>query len=486
MHSGSSLKKARIRRGWWAAIAVVPLLSLSVLPQHAGALGTSPWRQYLFGQTHTSYNGSDTAITAANATSLQLLWHFNPPAQTMPGQPGKDFFAGPVVVDGKVFIGANTGVLYALDEATGQVQWEHFLGYQPSLNCAGYGVVSTATVATDPATSKLTVYVGAGDGYLYALDAATGEQVWASQVVRVSSTKNAGMVFSSPTVSRGHVYIGMSSNCDFPLIRGGLRMFDQKTGHLLLTHYTVKKGSKGGSIWSSAALTSDGRTVFVSTGNAEGNQNLEGETESIVRLDAKTLATQDMWQVPLAERTFDDDFGGSPTLFSIPTPEGDKAMVGACNKNGFYYAWDAGNLAAGPVWKFKIGEVGHGAGRCLGAAAFDGQRLYIGGPATTVDSQPVSGSVAALDPATGNVLWQLGLAASVQSSVSLAGGGVVAVPIWDQSTTSGLSVKLVDAATGTLVTTLFGNSEVFGQPAFSDGLLFLASYNKGINAYHLP
>ena len=58
-------------------------------------------------------------------------WHWQPGPPTKPGQPSQYLFASPTVYDGSVYIGSNTGVFTALDEATGHVEWKRFLGFVP-------------------------------------------------------------------------------------------------------------------------------------------------------------------------------------------------------------------------------------------------------------------------------------------------------------------------------------------------------------------
>src|SRR5207302_501181 len=125
----------------------------------------------------------------------------------------------------------------ALDEATGAVLWQQLLGYTTPLSCGyGRGITSTATVAPDPVTGTLMAYVGGGDGYLYALDAATGAVVWRQLVVDIGTTENSGYIWGSPTIVRSRIYLGLSSQCDDPLIRGGLKAFDMHTGAPLKTY----------------------------------------------------------------------------------------------------------------------------------------------------------------------------------------------------------------------------------------------------------
>src|SRR5262249_41511338 len=151
------------------------------------------------------------------------------PGPTMPGQPPAGFAASPVVSGGKVFIGSNTGVFYALNELTGTIVWSRFLGFVKKTTCNARGIIATATVAVDPVTLKPTVYVSGGDGYLFALDAAPGAIVWQQVIALQSPTQNDYFDWSSPTVANGKVYIGVSSQCDEPLVRAGVKSYDQAT-----------------------------------------------------------------------------------------------------------------------------------------------------------------------------------------------------------------------------------------------------------------
>jgi outer membrane protein assembly factor BamB len=93
-----------------------------------------------------------------------------------------------------VYIGAEDGMFYAVSEATQTVLWSDNLGLDTAKGSCGsgaLGITSTAAVATDPATGKLTVYVFGSNGTLYALSAATGATgatVWTAQVDNPSTT----------------------------------------------------------------------------------------------------------------------------------------------------------------------------------------------------------------------------------------------------------------------------------------------------------
>ena len=148
-------------------IIIVALTTALAATIATSAAQTSDWAGYLFDNQHSSHNALATTITPANASTLVEDWSFIDPGPTIEGQPGAGLYSSPTVVNGVVYIGSNTGMFYALDEATGAVLWQQLLGFTTPTTCGrGHGVTSTATVANDPVSGTLTVYVGGGDGYL--------------------------------------------------------------------------------------------------------------------------------------------------------------------------------------------------------------------------------------------------------------------------------------------------------------------------------
>jgi outer membrane protein assembly factor BamB len=477
----------RASRATCLAALLAVLMALTGAPSEAA--GTGDWPAYLLGPTHTSFKSAAGIITPGNAGSMGPAWvaPVKPDPPTKPGQPAATWLASPTVVGGRIYIGANTGVLYAYDLNTGARLWKTFLGFQPTMTCAGEGIVSTATVAAAPDTHLLTVYTAAGDGNLYAVNAADGTILWSSKIVDPGTTQNAGFPWSSPTVIGGRIYIGMSSNCDNPLIRGGLKEFDQASGDLLATYFTVPTGAKGGGIWSSAAATGRGSRIFVTTGNDDPNGTQSGDSFSVVRLDGHTLARQDLWTVPPAQLGVDSDFGGSPTVFQATLNGSPTQMVGACNKNGRYYALNTTNLAAGPIWQFQVGvqHRPHGqTGLCLSAAVWDGVHLFISGPQTTINGTTYPGSVREFNPATGTPVWETGLPLSVAGSPSMDGAGVIAVPTYDVTIGVNNAVYLINAGNGAILGTVASDpSQIFAQPVFAGKFLVVASRSAGLMAF---
>ncbi len=436
--------------------------------------GPADWPAYLNGPAHTSVNAAQTAITPSNASALTRQWHFVGDKPTLPGQPQPAYNASPTVADGAVYIGSRTGWFYKLNERTGTVLAKTFLGFQPGHTCTAGGIVATATVAKDPADGQDTVYIGAPDGYLYALRASDLSRKWRAVIAIPSSTVSDYFQWSSPTVAGGKIYIGVSSHCDNPLVRGGLVAYDQATGKVLAHYYTVPEGVAGGSIWSSAAA--NGQYVYVSTGNGATGASSLYDTVSVVELRAGTLARVARFQPPASQRLFDTDFGASPTLFG--------SLAGACNKNGLFYALHVPSMKL--AWERRVATSPGGTGKaqCIASSAYDGRHLYVAATATVIAGHHYAGSVRRLDPGTGAMLWQTGLPNGVIGTPTVDGAGVLAVGTYGKGTTPN-AVYLLNAATGRILHTVITGSTDFAESVFAGGWLFTAN-GTGVYAWAPP
>jgi polyvinyl alcohol dehydrogenase (cytochrome) len=477
-----------VRRTAAAGGALALLAALAVpVPVAWASSSVVNWPSYLDGVSHHSYAARATAITPSNAASLTEAWHF------MPGAPpvkalGYALNASPTVYDGVVYIGGNNGTFYALNESTGTVVWQRAIGYTKD-SCGARGITSTATVALDPVTKTPTVYVSSGDGYLYAMNAATGAVTWKSVIHRPAGKNPNYYDWSSPTVANNKVYIGFAGSC-VNHVRGALDAFSQANGKKLTTYYTVPAGQVGGSIWSTAAVAPNGH-VFAGTGNVvPPTPPNEGTSESIVELSGTKLSQLGAWQLPLADQPSDDsDFGASVSLFSAVLPGTSKptAMVGDCNKNGVYYALKQDDLAAGPVWQTRIANVNTAdngmAAACLSSTVVKGNDLYVAGSATTINGTSFPGSIEELNAATGAIVWATGLPSQVYGTPSLDGAGVLAVGTYAYGSDPQADY-LLNPSTGEILATVSnGDSSQFAQPVFADQCLFIATDTAGLYAY---
>lgn len=426
---------------------------------HGGAtIAATDWPAYLDGPAHGSFNAAETTITTANAAALVRRWAFSG---------GSGYLSSPTVADGSVYIGANNGWLYQLDAATGRPVHKAFLGTVDVTSCPPppTGMVSTATVAIDPRTHRPTVYASGADGYLYALDASDLRVEWKAVIAIPSKTVNNFFDWSSPTVANGRVYVGVSSNCDSPLVRAGVDGFNQISGAKLGEFYTVPKGWVGGSVWSSVAVGANG-DVYATTGNGpetSGRSQLVGDSESIIKL-SPTLGLLSHFQVPVADEGFDTDFGASPVLF-------DK-YVGACNKNGVFYALLQASMRL--AWKRAISGPGGGNELCIAAPVWNGHDLFFGTPAVTIRGQRDEGTVQERTPA-GALRWVTALPNAVDGAPTLDGRGVLAVGTFDSTSTPN-GTYLLDAANGAILHELVTGAD-FAQSAFAEDWLFTANEN---------
>ena len=98
----------------------------------------------------------------------------------------------PTVADGMVFAGSDDNFVYALDAGTGDMLWRFETG---------------DVIRSSPTVTGGAVYVGSNDNYVYALDAETGEMLW-----KHDTSKE---VQYSPVVTGGVVYIGAQGDVDY-------------------------------------------------------------------------------------------------------------------------------------------------------------------------------------------------------------------------------------------------------------------------------
>jgi outer membrane protein assembly factor BamB len=163
-------------------------------------------------------------------------------------------------------------------------------------------------------------------------------------------------------------------------------------------------------------------------------------------------------------------------------------MVGANEKNGTFYAFDAIQLENGPVWSRQVGVPGPliTLGLCLAAAVWDvtHQQLVVGSNMTTIQSVNFAGSMRSLDPATGAIVWETGLQAGpVMGSATLNGSGVLAAGTYSLSAPTQNAVYLLDASNGNILTTIPETWPVFAQPVFADTHLLIATSGGILSAF---
>lgn len=150
--------------------------------------------------------------------------------------------ATPVVVDGVMYTSGNWGHVYALDAATGQELWN----YDPGVDRQWARNTCCDAVNRGVAVRDGRVFVASLDGYLHAIDARTGARVW-----RTDTLPDRGdgafhyFVTGAPVIAGNLIVIGNGGG-DFAGARGSVAAFDLATGGLRWRFYTVPRDPKLG------------------------------------------------------------------------------------------------------------------------------------------------------------------------------------------------------------------------------------------------
>ncbi len=270
--------------------------------------------------------------------------------------------SAPVVSDGSVYFGTDSGLFYALNILSGETVWT----YRVPFGSRGKKIFSTPAIWND------LVLFGAYDGNLYALDKRTGKRIWVFM--------EADWIGSSPCIARDlHMaYIGL----EYGLLkkRGGVSGLDVRTGKKVwefrseeLTHGSpayserfraVGCGSNDGVFSLLDAKTGKLRWNFQTEGPIKYAPRFadehgvvvvlgHGETVYVLKTETGEVVTR-----------YAMEFGG----YSTPLVLGRKVVCSSFDK--YVHCFDL--LSGQPLWKLNTGA------RCFATpVAIDG-KVYVG------------------------------------------------------------------------------------------------------------
>jgi hypothetical protein len=327
------MRRCRIDRsvGFWCGVLALVLSSCQV-----------DWVTWGFGVQRQGYNPFEETIGPSNVAQLRHLWSVDL---------GAYINASPIVATGidvggtptdLVYVGTEHGVLFAV-KTTGQILWQRSLGVIQT-NCPDtpdkkFGV--SAPVVFDRPGNR--VFVAGGDGYVYALDAATGATLpdWP---VKITADPVHEVVFSAPTLYEGRLYFEIASHCDATPYHGRVVAIDTSTRKKLKFWVTGSRtGPDGGGIWGwgGASVDPTNGDLFVATGNAFSNPENAYYADHVVRL-SNVLGLK----AAHAPGTLivDDDFGSTPVLFQ---KNGCPPQLVTEQKNDYLYIYDRDAIATG-------------------------------------------------------------------------------------------------------------------------------------------
>jgi outer membrane protein assembly factor BamB len=425
----------------------VPLATASA-PQGGG----SNWTMYMSSVTHTGIESHESALSVQSAPKLVELWNYTT---------GGRIVEQPVVVGGSVYIGSWDGNEYSVNLTHGTLQWRKFVG-----TTAGCGFVQPRGPASTAEYLGGTLYFTGGDGYFYALNAMNGSVEWRTFLMNNSPT--VGFYgWASGMIHNGAAYVGLASGCSNPNIVGGVAKIRLSNHTIVERLVTAPAGTLGADVWGTPTYDALTNSIFISTGNGPANNSLD---EGQLQLNPKTLAIESNWTVPTLLRVPDGDFGTTPV--PVVTAKGVPLVV-AANKDGILFAFNRTNLTRGPLWGTRIST-----GPTFSSAAFARGTIYVGSTATTLGGSPVNGSVRAVRPGNGAVLWETPLPGGDFGSISYANGLLAAA--------GGNELALLNATSGAVVWSYFANTTFQGAPSFAHGMLFEGGMDGTLFAFGLP
>ncbi|HEY2511877.1 MAG TPA: PQQ-binding-like beta-propeller repeat protein, partial [Polyangiaceae bacterium] len=304
----------------------------------------------------------DSALTAAKAASFAR-------DTTFAGKVTGNVYASPLYVEsgaggkGTFYLATEGGTIFALDETTGAVTWSQNVATPANATGAGCGNIGpigiTGTPAIDLASRLIIFSAASADASkniathtIHALSIDDGKEAWK---VDVSTLKDpTGVAFSpQPQNQRSAVLIvngvayvaygGHYGDCGtyhgwvvgVPLSGTGAKAWATQ----------VKKGG----IWGSGGPSSDGQSVYVTTGNGSDANTTWANSEGLFRLDpgptfsgaaADYFAPYNWYNLDQG----DTDLSGSgPLVIDAPEMTPSKLAM-ALGKDGYLYLVDRTNL----------------------------------------------------------------------------------------------------------------------------------------------
>ena len=403
-------------------------------------------------------------ISPATTPTLQPVWSFSTGAAA---NVFSDLNGTPIVSGGCVYLNTAGGDVVALEASDGTVVWRHHVALDPGTVAGLGGTFVSSPAVTDDAVLALVNQVGAP--YVLALSRTPGTD-GEPRVLWRSKPMVAGEGYytnATAVVTNGLLLAGFSPAEGDPDERGGLAIFNARTGRLLKRVYSIPqdafdKGYAGGGIWTAPAVDAEQGYAYAGTSNPYSKKIEHENTNAILKIDIdptrrtfgevvgsyKGLIEQYDPALreavdPVCEAVGEDpnlqlivgdsapclqldlDFGAPPNLFRDSTG---RLLVGDLQKAGVYHAVEAGSMQ--PVWKTVVG------GSC---AACNAAAWAAHGGAVVGASSPV-GTMLSLGGDDGAVQWASPIADGTHyQSTSIAGGVVFTVDnvgnllAWDET-----------------------------------------------------
>lgn len=342
------------------------------------------WNGWSPGADNTRYDPSP-GLSASAVPRLAVKWAF-----ALPGE--QNMNPAVTLAGGRVFLGSPMSKVYSLDQASGCLRW----WFQAASSVRG-------AIRIERIGDRHMAFFGDAAGSVYALDPATGKEIWRVKV----DDQPFARIIGSIAVYEGRLYVPLAAGeelvaygpkyecCKF---RGSVVALDARSGKQVWKTYMIAApakpvgknkagttiyGPSGVAIWSAPMIDAARGALVVTTGNnysgpATANNN------AVISMDLGTGKIQ--WSrsavpstpVPCASLTPSEcdagalhmDYAAPPMLVSLGN--GKRALV-ASHKSGMVFAFDANT--GNPLWSHRAAKGGDLGGILFGAAS-DGTNVY--------------------------------------------------------------------------------------------------------------
>ena len=187
------------------------------------------WPSHGYNYANHRASPLETVLTPENVAELTVKWHFDIRA-LVPSSGLNAVTSTPTVGFGFVYVTSWNGMVYALREQTGEVEWTFEV-----LPSFPIGTQSSATLTADGR-----LIVGDAGATVHCLDARTGRLLWERELsIPFEGEADSDHNWGSATVANNRVFIGIASHTDVPCTRGRLVALDLDTGEVLWDLPTV-------------------------------------------------------------------------------------------------------------------------------------------------------------------------------------------------------------------------------------------------------
>jgi alcohol dehydrogenase (cytochrome c) len=205
-----------------------------------------PGNWLMYSHTYNSWRFSSlNQITTANVKNLRVKWLFQ-------GRHLEKFETTPLVANGVMYLTRPENAIYALDAATGRQMWMYEYRNPPrTFNCCGKVNRGLAILGN-------TLFMNTLDMHVVAVDARSGHELWKTEMYDYTA---AGGYASpgAPLVVKDKLIVGMAGGERG--VSGFLDAYDTKTGQRLWRFNTIPQpgeanfGTWAGDSWKTGGVT---------------------------------------------------------------------------------------------------------------------------------------------------------------------------------------------------------------------------------------